>query len=87
MIINIRLYIVEGRDEKYLEVIKRIIKDAVDELGLHNSIIRFTSVKINREYLDIILSMLLGGEGPSEFMPIINELRENSIFRFASPYY
>ncbi|MGC8543702.1 MAG: hypothetical protein ACP5NQ_07140 [Vulcanisaeta sp.] len=42
MIINIRLYIVEDRDEKYLEVIKRIIKDTVDELGLHNSIIRFT---------------------------------------------
>ncbi|ADN50948.1 hypothetical protein [Vulcanisaeta distributa] len=80
MIINIKLYMIEGRDDKYLETIKEIIGEVANELGLNNGIIRFISVKISRDYLDIIHGMLLGGEGPAEFMPIINELKEYSIF-------
>ena len=80
MIINIKLYVINGRDDKYLEMIRRIIKDIMNELGLSNHIIRFVSVKISRDYLDIIRGMLLGGEGPAEFIPIINELREYKVF-------
>ncbi|WP_054856755.1 hypothetical protein [Vulcanisaeta sp. JCM 16159] len=80
MIINIKLYMIEGKDDRYLEMIKRVIKETMSELGLSNGIIRFVSVKISREYIDVIRGMLLGGEGPAEFMPIINELREYEIF-------
>ncbi|GAB6946726.1 hypothetical protein JCM16161A_08560 [Vulcanisaeta sp. JCM 16161] len=80
MIINIKLYVIEGRDDKYLETIKEAIKDIMRELRLNDNIIRFVSVKISRDYVDIIRGMLLGGEGPAEFMLIINELREYEIF-------
>ncbi len=80
MIINIKLYVINGRDDKYLEMIRGIIKDIMSELGPSNHIIRFVSVKISRDYLDIIRGMLLGGEGPAEFIPIINELREYEVF-------
>ncbi|ADY00272.1 hypothetical protein VMUT_0055 [Vulcanisaeta moutnovskia 768-28] len=80
MIINIRLYMIEDRDDKYLEIIKEVIKEATNELRLGKNAIRFVTIKISRDYLDIIISMLLGGEGPAEFMPIINELREYNVF-------
>ncbi|WP_243679166.1 hypothetical protein [Vulcanisaeta distributa] len=80
MIINIKLYMIEDRDDKYLEMIKGIIREVMSELGLNDSIIRFISVKISRDYIDVIRGMMLGGEGPAEFMPIINELREYEIF-------
>ncbi len=64
MIINIKLYMIEGMDDKYLEIIKEIIREVVNELGLNNGIIKFISVKISRDYLDVIRGMLLGGEGP-----------------------
>ncbi|BDR91678.1 hypothetical protein [Vulcanisaeta souniana] len=80
MLINIRLYMIDGRDNKYLEFIRDAINEVTNELRTSGSIIRFTSVKINRDYIDIILGMLLGGEGPAEFIPIINELREYNVF-------
>ncbi len=80
MIISIKLYLINGRDDKYLEMIKRIIKEVMDEQRISNYVIRFISVRIDRDYLDIIRGMLLGGEGPAEFMPIVNELREYKVF-------
>jgi hypothetical protein len=38
------------------------------------------SVRVNREFLDMIRGMILGGEGLTEFIPIVNELREYGIF-------
>ena len=80
MIINIKLYLIDGRDDKYLEMIKGIVRDIVSERRISNYVIRFVTVRIDRDYLDIIRGMLLGGEGPAEFMPIVNELREYRVF-------
>jgi hypothetical protein len=80
MLVSIKLFVIDGRDDEYVVTVKNAINEVVKRLDLRGNLVRFVSVRVNREFLDIIRSMILGGEGPAEFVPIVNELREYEIF-------